>query len=209
MAGLREKQRADRDRRILEAAAALFREHGYVDATIERIARLAEVSVGTIYNYYKNKGDLLLAIVVMETNVQLKGGRVLAENPPRDLDEALHELMLVMLDNCTIYVNKEMWRHAMANATRFSSSPYGKTYEQLDIGLSENACRLMVRLQEQGVVRDDVDAHAAGECWFNNLNMMFTNFVKSDTMSLDDLKTAITRQCQPLIDAIRSDPEKR
>ena len=63
MAGLRERQKADRERRILEAATGLFREVGYDAARIEDIAERAQVSVGTFYNYYQNKGDILLATV--------------------------------------------------------------------------------------------------------------------------------------------------
>jgi AcrR family transcriptional regulator len=55
MSGLRAKHKADRDGRILDAAAELFREAGYEGAKIEAIAAAAEVSVGTIYNYYRNK----------------------------------------------------------------------------------------------------------------------------------------------------------
>ena len=62
MSGLREKQKADRDQRILKAATRLFREVGYDRTKIETIAAKARVSIGTVYNYYQNKGDLLVAI---------------------------------------------------------------------------------------------------------------------------------------------------
>jgi AcrR family transcriptional regulator len=50
-------------RRIRRAALAVFSRKGYVGASIPEIARKAGVSVGTIYNYYKNKEDLLLAVI--------------------------------------------------------------------------------------------------------------------------------------------------
>jgi AcrR family transcriptional regulator len=65
MAGLRAKHKLDRNSRIVEAAAGLFRKQGYEGARIEDIAAKAEVSVGTIYNYYRNKGDIW-AIVSLE-----------------------------------------------------------------------------------------------------------------------------------------------
>ncbi len=202
MAGLRAKQKAARERRILEAASKLFRERGFQEAKIERIAELAEVSVGTIYNYYKNKGDLLLAIVVLEVGVQIRGGHALISDPPRGMAKALQALTMVMLDNCTHYVSKEMWRHAMATSTRSPETPFGKSYNELDDKLAKNACDLMVRLQDNGHLRPDVDAYAAGELWFNSLNMMFTIFVKRDDMSLDDLKADVARQSAPLILAL-------
>ena len=47
---------------ILEAAAALFAEKGYQRATVKEIAARAGVAPGTIYLYFENKRELLLAI---------------------------------------------------------------------------------------------------------------------------------------------------
>jgi AcrR family transcriptional regulator len=47
---------------ILEAAAAVFGEKGYNRATMKEIAARAGIVPGTIYLYFKNKRDLLLAI---------------------------------------------------------------------------------------------------------------------------------------------------
>jgi AcrR family transcriptional regulator len=47
---------------ILEAAATVFAEKGYQRATVREIAARAGVAPGTIYLYFKNKSDLLLAI---------------------------------------------------------------------------------------------------------------------------------------------------
>ncbi len=48
--------------KILEAAAALFGEKGYDRATMKEIAARAGIVPGTIYLYFQNKRDLLLAI---------------------------------------------------------------------------------------------------------------------------------------------------
>lgn len=81
MAGLRAKQKADKTRRILDAAATLFRREGYDNARIEVIAEMAEVSVGTLYNYYQNKGDILVATVAMEVSEVLEGGARIVASP--------------------------------------------------------------------------------------------------------------------------------
>jgi AcrR family transcriptional regulator len=47
---------------ILEAAAAVFGEKGYHRATMKEIAARAGIVPGTIYLYFENKRDLLLAI---------------------------------------------------------------------------------------------------------------------------------------------------
>jgi AcrR family transcriptional regulator len=55
-----------RDRRqdeILEAAAELFAQHGYPEATTEMLADKLAVGKGTIYRYFPTKRDLFLAAV--------------------------------------------------------------------------------------------------------------------------------------------------
>ena len=62
---------------------ASFARLGYEASRIEAIAAEAEVSIGTIYNYYQNKGDLLVAIVSMEVNEVLIAGQRVVDAPPR------------------------------------------------------------------------------------------------------------------------------
>jgi AcrR family transcriptional regulator len=59
----RQRERKQRNLTILEAAENLFARKGYHTASMEEIADLAEVSVGTVYFYFKNKEDLMLQIL--------------------------------------------------------------------------------------------------------------------------------------------------
>jgi AcrR family transcriptional regulator len=55
----RERRIAARREQILEAAATVFSLKGYERATTREIAELADISEGTLYNYFDNKIDLL------------------------------------------------------------------------------------------------------------------------------------------------------
>jgi AcrR family transcriptional regulator len=202
MSGLRERQRADRHRRILEAAASLFRQSGYEGARIEAIAAEAEVSVGTIYNYYRNKGDILVAIVSMEVNEVLNAGRGVVANPPNNVADAIDTLIGIYIDHSLIYLSKEMWRQAMATSTQQPGSPFGRTYSALDRGLADQTCELVERLKSLGLVRPDTDVRSAGEIVFNNMNMMFIEFVKQEAMPLKELRAGIRRQNKVVVGAI-------
>lgn len=57
---------------ILEAAVAVIAEKGFQNTTIKQIAAKAEVADGTIYNYFKNKDDILLAIVADITEAETR-----------------------------------------------------------------------------------------------------------------------------------------
>lgn len=57
---LRERNKQRIIQRIVEAACALFREPGYEQTTMEMIAEKAEVSRGTLFNYFSTKTALLV-----------------------------------------------------------------------------------------------------------------------------------------------------
>jgi AcrR family transcriptional regulator len=59
----KEQMAETRRMQILMGAAQVFAEKGYHQATTKEIAKTAGVSEGTIYNYFANKRDLLVAMV--------------------------------------------------------------------------------------------------------------------------------------------------
>lgn len=75
-----EKRIAARRQQIIEGAVKVFIEKGFHRTTTKEIAEAAEVSEGTIYNYFQSKDDLLMGIV-----------NQLAEIDPREalMDQAL------------------------------------------------------------------------------------------------------------------------
>jgi len=60
---IREQLVEARRNQILDAAAKIFAEKGFHRATTKEIAQAAGVSEGTIYNYFANKGDLVIGII--------------------------------------------------------------------------------------------------------------------------------------------------
>ncbi len=57
---LRERNKQRVTQRIMDVAFALFRSNGYEQTTMEMIAEQAEVSRGTLFNYFPSKQALLL-----------------------------------------------------------------------------------------------------------------------------------------------------
>ena len=54
--------KADKESRIIEAAATVFAQKGYASATVADIAFRAEIGKGTIYEYFASKEDLFFAV---------------------------------------------------------------------------------------------------------------------------------------------------
>jgi AcrR family transcriptional regulator len=58
----RDRRIAARQTQILDAAAHVFSQKGYQNATTKEIAEAADVSEGTLYNYFANKRELLIGV---------------------------------------------------------------------------------------------------------------------------------------------------
>lgn len=50
-------------KRILDAAIRVFSEHGYAKASMRTIAKAADISIGGLYLYFRNKEDLYLTLM--------------------------------------------------------------------------------------------------------------------------------------------------
>lgn len=80
-----------RRRQILIGAAQVFAEKGFHKATTKEIAKAAGVAEGTIYNYFDNKRELLLAMIDLIGIQSLK--RIVLTDPPDDPRELLTAIM--------------------------------------------------------------------------------------------------------------------
>ena len=66
----RERQKREREERILDAATRVFARKGFYGATIRDIAEDADVGDGTIYNYFEDKSDLVIRIMTRIASVE-------------------------------------------------------------------------------------------------------------------------------------------
>ena len=194
MTGLRQRQKADRHRRLMDAALQLFREKGYGAVRTEDIAALAEVSVGTLYNYFETKGDLLLALVTLEVEEILGQGAAVVASPPGDIASAFDLLIGTYYDHSLTYLTKPLWRTAMALTISDPGTPFSLRYTAHDRSLAGQVTALVAQLQRRGLARTDVSAAAIGEMLFGALNQLFTEFVKDESMSLAALKAQVAAQ---------------
>ncbi|MBL9035136.1 MAG: TetR/AcrR family transcriptional regulator [Rhodospirillaceae bacterium] len=198
MAGLRERQKATRTQRILDEAFGLFRNVGYEAARIEDIAAAAELSVGTFYNYFPGKAEILLAMVTAEVEGVLASGERSLRLKHKSVAAALDHLIGGYYANTFVYTTKEMWRVAMAQVTVNAGTLFSRRYTDLDRRLTQQVRACLNGLQQKGMVLAGVDTDALGEMVFNNLNMMFIECVRSDEMTTDELRAHVARQNAPL-----------
>jgi AcrR family transcriptional regulator len=108
----RRQRRIDRRRaEIMAASARMFAERGYANTTTREIAEAADMAEGTLYNYFANKRELLLAIA-QETEAPMETA-VMATEHIRDRESvvAMVELALDFQES-----QVHFWRSLLAEA---------------------------------------------------------------------------------------------
>jgi AcrR family transcriptional regulator len=97
----REKRMASRKQEILTAAGNLFAERGYHRTTTKDIAVAADVSEGTIYNYFTSKEELLMGLMEQLTermSLEVLLTESLQENP--------QDFLFILLQNRQDYLRE-------------------------------------------------------------------------------------------------------
>ncbi|CAJ1510750.1 TetR/AcrR family transcriptional regulator [[Mycobacterium] burgundiense] len=104
-------------RRIIEATMRCVAEVGYSRATIREIARMAEMTSGSLYHYFPNKAELVKETVAEYAEMTVPR---LAEVAGRE-GHALAKLLAV-LDECDAVMNEFPYVAAFDRAIRAESS---------------------------------------------------------------------------------------
>jgi AcrR family transcriptional regulator len=77
---------------ILEAAAQVLAKHGYAAATTNRIARVAGVSIGTVYEYFARKEDVFETLIQREMDALVAAIRGQELDPEAPIDQQLRDV---------------------------------------------------------------------------------------------------------------------
>ncbi|HEY4372634.1 MAG TPA: TetR/AcrR family transcriptional regulator [Burkholderiales bacterium] len=118
---------------IIEAAARIFVREGYPNATTNRIAELAGVSVGSLYEYFPNKASLLAALVERQAEIMSSVMRErLAQVPGRPLQEVVTTIARAVIE--AHYQNVDLNRLLIAGMPRVA---LWRRIEQVSFSLAD------------------------------------------------------------------------
>lgn len=118
---------------IIEAAARIFVREGYPNATTNRIAELAGVSVGSLYEYFPNKASLLAALVERQTEIMSNVMRErLAQVEGRPLADVVTTIARAVIE--AHYQNVDLNRLLIAGTPRVAQ---WRRIEQVSFSLAD------------------------------------------------------------------------
>lgn len=191
--GLRNRKKAQREQRIMQAGRELFIKKGFGDTTMEEIAERAEVGVGTLYNYFKNKNALLVAIFD-EVHLQaVEKIEAVVKDPP---DDPVEGVLAVLFQYDTWYgFGKPLLRELFAVVFQ-QMGGMGREFMQMDMEVMGQLGVLLDEYQRRGALAADVNVQEAVMLIYGGFFMQITMFVSMDDMTLDMLKIMSQRQFQ-------------
>ena len=199
--GRRERKKREMKERILKAAEKLFAHEGFDKTTIAAIAEVADVGVGTAYNYYSSKDILLIAALKARL---LETAPDLFQNPgppARDRVRYLMEPALGFMGLVGLY-SKELWFQFMAAIYGAGHTLDSPVFE-LDWMLMENTRKRVVILQQAGFIRPDVDSEQAAMVLFASVFMRFQMYVMEPEMNVDTLKNLLIQDAELVLAGIQ------
>jgi AcrR family transcriptional regulator len=140
-----------RRKQILDAALAVFSRRGFGEATIPDIAREGGIAVGTIYNYYPSKREILVS--VLASRVLSEPFLRLMEQPPEADDRAffkslIEERLTLLTQNADkfLFILGELYRDQDLRrqwARQVVQPALGRAEQRVGLGIESGAFRPM------------------------------------------------------------------
>jgi AcrR family transcriptional regulator len=127
--GLRERKKARTRRAIADAAARLFAERGYEQVAVSDVAREAEVSEQTVYNYFQTKEQL---VTDLDQHFQEElDQRIRTRSPGTSPAAAVRELVLDAVEGIRS-VPAEQWHGELGYLAAISPTVHRIALEMSD-----------------------------------------------------------------------------
>ena len=155
---LRKQKKFLARQKILQAAANQFELHGFASTSIADLMRAANLGVGTFYNYFNSKEDVLLTLA-----------KNLCEEVGKSISAAseLNPPSAELLELCCVCTAKVIDENRFILPLFISASEHSDKPEQISQSLSPGFGELfeeiILRGQKRGEFRDDVPSNIIGE----------------------------------------------
>jgi AcrR family transcriptional regulator len=184
----RERKKARTEAEIVAAATELFHQRGFEGTTMEQIAETADISKGTLYNYFPSK-EAVLSVYWQDQmrSLQANIGHIIQQHPdtPARILALLESVMNMLTSRQAMYEPYARYRLQNMNNPKL----HVKLRSGLDVLLSD----ILLRGQQEGHVRTDFPlpmliAHLEGIFMLACMDWL----ARPDSFSIkSDLQTAV------------------
>lgn len=196
MSGLRDRKKREVRHRIIISAAELIAENGFDETTMEDIAAAADVSVGTVYNYFGSKGGLLLAGVEDDTDRMITAGQVVLDDPGRDPVQAIKRLSRIYVDDLASWDKRLLREVIVAGLERVGGSEVTAGLVRQDERLIEQMTVLLAHFDQERLLAPGIEVIDAVMIVFSLIALQLFILVSLEDAQIPDLYKQIDRQIE-------------
>lgn len=155
---------------------SVFAERGFHSARVADIAARAGVADGTVYLYFRNKEEILMAAINSAFDAFMKHARIELEKIVSPIDKLKH---LAYLHMDKLGSNRDMavvLQMELRQSVRFLEAfSHHQMVEYFSL------VRECIRQgQQQGLVRADINEKIAANCFFGAIDEMVTSWVLAE-----------------------------
>jgi AcrR family transcriptional regulator len=141
---------------ILDSAEAVFAERGFHHARIQDVAERARIAVGTVYNHFEDKDEVLVALLVERTE-ELLEHLASAEGDPPTFEARLEARVARVLGH--VKAHRAFFSIATEHGMFASTVPAGAPASAKRLRKLEKFRAAMGALVEEGVSSGDLEPH--------------------------------------------------
>lgn len=144
----KEREREARREAILDAAAEVFSQKSFYEATLDEIASAAELAKGTLYNYFKDKQDIFLSLILTGSQ-QFVGRQQAAIDAGGPLHKVLSRLLRTSIE--LMRQHQYMFRMVITDGAhlpeKLRSDTMDSWHREMDVAAS-NLSQAFLRMPE-------------------------------------------------------------
>lgn len=138
--------------KVIEKAAELYMQFGIRTVTMDDIARDLSISKKTIYQYFKDKRELVNT--VCSVWLEMEEDRFMGAT--EESENSIHEIMLV--SKCLRESMEEMKFNIMNELKKFYPEAWKMYNSFKDTTMKDSVTKVIARGQEEGYFRPELDA---------------------------------------------------
>jgi AcrR family transcriptional regulator len=162
---LRDRKKARQRADLLRIALELFREEGFDKTRMEDIAARALVSTPTVYNYFANKREVLIEILMEDRRSTRESFERVVNEPPAEPADAFAALIYANISNIRRPEEKRLWRELLAAVARSHDrerDPFDENHETFKSYIK----RLLVHYVTNGRLSEKLPVDLAADLIF-------------------------------------------
>ncbi len=188
----RERNKAEKEYRIVQAARELFVTIGYDKTTMAEVARRAGIGKGTLFLYVRDKRGLLFRVVYEDIDRTMQ--RAYATVPP--VEDVVERIMHVFTQMFDMYeALGPLGRHFVRE--QFMADEGDAVLQPVRLAFLTNLCRLVENCRAANLMAEDVDsaqaAYNAFALYFGALTLWLGG-TSSKLGALASLRSALLHQ---------------